>query len=62
MLKDVNALSINESALNTTDLVDELKFQQEQLLANAEKRFKTDLTEVMNLAILDMEKNTTSNE
>ena len=55
MLKDVNALSISESALNTSDFIQELKFEQENLLNKAEKRFKTGLTEVMNLAISDIE-------
>ena len=56
MLKDVNALTIQEAALNTTDIVAELKYQQENLLETAEKRFKNGLTEVMNLAIMDFEK------
>ena len=59
-LKNVNALSISESMLNTTDIVDELKNHQQNLLENAEKRFKTGLTEVMNLAIMDLEKDKAS--
>ena len=63
MLKEVNALSIQESALNTTDIMNELKNQQEELLDSAEKRFKTNLTEVMNMAISDVEsKNDTSEQ
>ena len=54
-LKDVNAISIQESALNTNDIVYELQKQQEDLLHSAEKRFKSGLTEVMNLAIQDIE-------
>ena len=56
VLKDVNAITISESALNTTDIMQELKLQQENLLYSAEQRFKTGLTEVMNSAILDIEK------
>ena len=55
MLKEVSAISIQESVLNTTDVINELKTQQEQLLNSAEKRFKTNLTEVMNMAISDVE-------
>ena len=55
MLKDINALSIQDSALNTTDMMNELKEHQESLLLTAEKRFKTGLTEVMNMAILDLD-------
>ena len=54
-LKDVNALSIQESMLHTMDIVNELKHQQEDLLQSAEKRFKSGLAEVVNLAITDME-------
>ena len=56
VLKNVNALSISESILNTTDIVEQLKDYQENLLHNAETRFKTGLTEVMNLAIMDLSK------
>ena len=35
--------------------MDELKNYQEDLLDNAERRFKSGLTEVMNLAIIDLE-------
>ena len=62
MLKNVNALSIGESILNTTDIVNQLKDQQEDLLDNAEKRFKHGLTEVMNLAIIDIEKDKNTSE
>ena len=64
MLKEVNAISIQESAINTTDMINELKTQQELLLDSAEKRFKTNLTEVMNMAISDVENkpNTESEE
>ena len=55
ILKDVNTLMIQESALNASDIVNALKMHQEHLLHSVEKRFKTGLTEVMNLAILDME-------
>ena len=54
-LKDVNALSIQDSMLNTTDIVNTLKHKQENLLHSAEKRFKNGMTEVMNLAITDLE-------
>ena len=55
LLKDVNALTIQDSILNTTNIVNELKNQQEPLLHSEEKRFKSGLTEVMNLAITDLE-------
>ena len=61
-LKDVNALTIDESALNSTDIVQELKLHKEHLLNNAEQRFKTELTEVMNLAITDFELKNKSTE
>ena len=61
-LKDVNALSIKNSILNTTDIMQELKDQQEYLLHTAEKRFKNGLTEVMNLAIMDFEGKDKTNE
>ena len=56
MLKDVNALMIQDTILNSTDIVEKLQHQQESLLNTAEKRFKNGLTEVMNLAIMDLEK------
>ena len=59
-LKNVNTLSIQESILSTIDIGDQLKTQQEDLLFQAEKRFKSDLTDVMNLAILEMEKDKTT--
>ena len=62
MLKSVNALSISESILNATEIVHQLKTQQENLLESAEKRFKHGLTEVMNLTIHDIEKEKTQNE
>ena len=55
LLKDVNALTVQDSMLNATDIVNELKHQQESLLHSVEKRFKHNLTEVMNLAITDLE-------
>ena len=55
MLKDVNAITIQDSALHTTNIVNELKNQQETLLYSAEQRFKTNLTEVMNMAVADIE-------
>ena len=54
-LKNVNALSVKESIVNTTDIVKELQMQQEDLLQSAEKRFKNGMTEVMNMAILDLD-------
>ena len=56
MLKNINALSIRDSALNTTDIVAELKHKQVDILENAGKRFKNELTEVVNLAIMDLDK------
>ena len=62
MLKDVNALTIQESVQNTTDILREFNHQQENLLETVEKRFKNGLTEVMNLAIMDLEKDKESRE
>ena len=62
MLKDVNAITIEESILNTTDIVNELKNQQESLLTSAETRFKNGLTEVMNMAIMDLDKEKTDTD
>ena len=61
MLKNVNALPIEESVQNTTDIVNELKNQQESLLTSAETRFKNGLTEVMNMAIMDLDKDKEDN-
>ena len=55
MLKNINALSIQEAAFNTSNVINELKSHQENLLHSAEQRFKTGLTEVMNMAINDMD-------
>ena len=41
--------------LNTTNIVNTLKHQQEKLLHSAKKRFKSGLSEVMNLAISDLD-------
>ena len=62
LLRDVNALTIQDSMLHTTNIVNTLKHQQETLLHSAEKRFKNGLSEVMNLAISDLENKEYDNE